>query len=87
MAQEALDQKARKWTNLQSKRFNDRSRKTAFVDTGKQPSVLSRPSQPRSPRPQRTLPQASARACTQNCQRSRRHVESQVPVCRDEPFA
>ncbi|KAH8929155.1 PROCN-domain-containing protein [Atractiella rhizophila] len=35
MAQETLDAKARKWNALQSKRYGS-SRKTAYVDTGKQ---------------------------------------------------
>ncbi len=35
MSQESLDAKARKWNSLQSKRFGA-SKKTAFVDTGKQ---------------------------------------------------
>lgn len=36
MSQEQLDQKSRKWQALQAKRFSDRKKKTAFVDTGKQ---------------------------------------------------
>jgi pre-mRNA-processing factor 8 len=35
MSQQGLDAKARKWNALQSKRFGS-SRKTAYVDTGKQ---------------------------------------------------
>lgn len=35
MSQDSLDAKARKWNSLQSKRFGS-SKKTAFVDTGKQ---------------------------------------------------
>ncbi|GAA5963418.1 hypothetical protein JCM21900_000442 [Sporobolomyces salmonicolor] len=36
MSQEQLEAKSRKWQALQAKRFSDRKRKTAFVDTGKQ---------------------------------------------------
>jgi len=36
MSQEQLEQKSRKWQALQAKRFSDRKKKTAFVDTGKQ---------------------------------------------------
>lgn len=35
MSQEQLDSKSRKWQNQQARRFGS-SRKTAFVDTGKQ---------------------------------------------------
>jgi len=57
MSQESLDAKARKWNSLQSKRFGS-SKKTAFVDTGKQslPAEhvrkiikVSRALQPKSP--------------------------------------
>jgi hypothetical protein len=35
MSQAELDQKAKKWSSLQAKRFGD-ARKTAYIDTGKQ---------------------------------------------------
>lgn len=35
MSQEQLDQKSRKWQNVQGRRFGA-ARKTAYVDTGKQ---------------------------------------------------
>ena len=36
MSQEQLDAKSRKWTQAQARRYGDKQRKTAIIDTGKQ---------------------------------------------------